>query len=79
MIDCNDMALRLFDYAMDDLSDDARAEVDEHLAACPPCAQLVAEYQAVSHMVHDALEVDLSDADQAALDAAVLDAVKQTG
>lgn len=78
MIDCTQVAVRLMDYAMDDLDEDARAEVERHLAACPPCAQLIDEYRAVSDMVHDALEVVLSDDEQAALDAAVLDAIARS-
>ncbi|RME26784.1 MAG: hypothetical protein D6798_05950 [Deltaproteobacteria bacterium] len=79
MINCSDMAQRLFDYAMDDLAPDARAEVDAHLAACRPCARLVGEYQAVRHMVHEALEVELSEAELAALDAEVIEAVQRAG
>lgn len=77
MIDCDEVALRLMDYAMDDLGDDARAEVEAHLAACPGCARLVEEYRAVSHLVHDAFAEVLSAEEQAALDAAVLAAVRR--
>ncbi|MCB9778079.1 MAG: zf-HC2 domain-containing protein [Alphaproteobacteria bacterium] len=78
MYDCSDVAVRLMDYAMDDLSSDARDLVDAHLAACPDCRQVVEEYRAVSDMVHDALDMALSPEDQAALDAAVLDAVARS-
>lgn len=78
MIDCTEVAVRLMDYAMDDLGDAARDEVDQHLAACPECARLVDEYRAVSEMVHDAYLTELSPEQQAELDAAVLEAIKHS-
>ncbi|NOY27922.1 MAG: hypothetical protein GXP62_18820 [Oligoflexia bacterium] len=78
MIDCDEVAVRLMDYAMDDLDDDGCAAVDEHLHACPQCQQMVDEYRSVSDMVCEAMEFHLSDEDQAALDAAVLSAVAKS-
>jgi len=78
VIACDEVALRLLDYALDDLEPQARDEVDAHLQACPPCGRLVEEYRAVSHMIHDALEVELSEEEQAALDDAVLQAVARS-
>ena len=78
MIDCDELALRLLDYALDDLDPVQHDEVEAHLRACPPCDRLVQEYQAVSHMVHDAFSVTLSEEDQAALDDAVLQAVARS-
>ncbi len=77
MMDCSDIAVRLFDYAMDDLPAAERTAVDAHLADCRDCARLVSDYQAVSDMVHDALVTELSPETQAELDAMVLDAVKR--
>lgn len=78
MINCNEVAVRLMDYAMDDLDDDGRAAVDEHLHACPRCQQVVDEYRSVSDMVCEAMEIHLSDEDQAALDASILAAVAKS-
>lgn len=78
MIDCSDIAVRLMDYAMDDLHHEARDEIQLHLAACPECTRMVEEYQAVSHMVHDAFLTELTPEQQAELDAAVLEAVKHS-
>lgn len=78
MIDCRELALRLLDIALDDLSEQARAEVRAHLAHCPPCAALLAEYRAISTIVHDAMALVLSEAEHEDLDAAVLDAVARS-
>lgn len=76
---CRDVAVRLMDYAMDDLTAWERQEVEAHLAACPPCAAAVADYLAVGALVHDALEQPLSAAEQAALEAQVLTALAAAG
>ena len=78
MIDCREVATRLMDYAMDDLSAPARAEVEAHLDACPPCRQLVDEYRAVSELVAEAMELPLTAAEQEALDQAVLEAIARS-
>lgn len=78
-LDCAAVALLLVDLASDDLDDEMADAVDDHLASCPACVQLVDEYRAVQVMVHDALDLPLSDDDQAELDAMVLRAIARHG
>ena len=75
---CEELASRLFDYVEADLSDEECSRVEQHLAGCADCADLVRTYTAVGSLVRTALDVEVDDALQAELDAAIFAALEDS-
>ncbi len=42
---CEELVNLLLDFYGGDLTAEQRAEIEEHLCACPPCVQYVEEYR----------------------------------
>jgi anti-sigma factor RsiW len=55
---CDELKLKLEAYHDRELPDEVRAACKSHLAACPHCAQLVADRQAFSDQVRSALDLE---------------------
>lgn len=72
---CDELAMRLFDYVEADLSEVEVTRVEQHLAACTDCAELVRTYSAVGSLVRTALDVEVDETLQAELDAAIFEAL----
>ena len=75
---CDELAMRLFDYVEGDLFEAELTRVEQHLADCADCAELVRTYSAVGSLVRTALDVEVDDALQAELDAAIFAALEDS-
>jgi len=78
VLTCEEVAARLFDYVEGELDDHEHALVEQHLALCPDCAEFTRTYSAVGGLVRSALELEVDDALQAELDAAIFGAIAQS-
>lgn len=76
---CEDITEVLLEYELGELDDSAAARVHAHLETCPKCQAFTKTYTAVQDMVKGALAVEVSESLQAELDAALLDAIRETG
>jgi anti-sigma factor RsiW len=54
-ITCREFVEFLDDYVAGSLSEDRRAELDGHLAECPPCVAYLKTYRATIQMGRDVL------------------------
>lgn len=77
-LSCEEVAARLFDFVEGELSDEEHALVEEHLGMCPDCAEYTRTYSAVGGLVRSALELEVDDALQAELDAAIFGALAKS-
>ncbi len=75
MLSCHQVSELLFDYVENDIDDQTAAQVEAHLAGCPDCQRFVEEYAQVRGLVRDGLELQVDDALQSELDAAVFAAI----
>ncbi len=78
MTDCASLNEFLVDLASAD-DESVPPGLEQHLALCEACARQVDDVRAVRLMVHDALDLELTEADQAELDAMVLAAIARQG
>lgn len=78
VLTCEEVAARLFDFVEGELDDEEHALVEAHLAVCPDCEEFARTYSAVGGLVRSALEVEVDDALQAELDAAIFGALAQS-
>lgn len=76
---CEDITEVLLEVELGELDEDAAARVHAHLESCPKCQAFAKTYTAVQDMVKESLAVEVSEALQAELDAALLDAIRKTG
>jgi len=75
---CEDVTGSLLEYDGGELPPQSRGQVERHLEACATCAAYANTYNAVPGLVQEALAVDLSEAEQAGLDTALLAAIWRT-
>ena len=75
---CEQVQAHVFDFVEGDLSEALHDAVRAHLDRCPPCTEFVRTYSAVGGLVRSAMEVEVDDALQAELDAAIFAALEQT-
>ena len=74
---CEDVTGMLLEYDEGGLSTERRGRVEEHLEACASCAAYASTYTAVQGLVQEALAVELSQADQAELDGALMTVIRR--
>jgi hypothetical protein len=79
MLSCAEVYALFQQHDVADLPEAERRAVQTHLALCGPCDLFVESVHAVAPMVRQALELEVSDALQTELDAAVMDAIKKVG
>jgi hypothetical protein len=77
MMNCQEVMDLLMEQPLEDLADEPKAGVQTHLDVCGPCDGFVESFNAVAPMVRKALEVEVDDALQAELDAAVMEALRR--
>ena len=61
MITCRKLAELLMEYIENELAQDVRRQVEEHLKACPPCVVFVETYQVTIHLSRHLSCSDLPD------------------
>ena len=62
MINCKDSIDRLLHYLDGDLSDEVRAELEEHFGDCEPCEEFLATYRATPELCRTALATKMPEA-----------------
>lgn len=78
MLNCDEVLAYVSESPVEDLPPEVQEAVFEHLEVCPDCRTFMAAYDSVAPMVRSALEVEVDEALQAELDAAVLEAIAQS-